>query len=92
MEGDNEKRNKEEKDDDKTPAIERYNKINLIYDSKHSSQKYHGFKKIDNLSFESKHSFLIKFYYDLEKFNRLDPQKEHIKAKKMIVHDVASKL
>ena len=37
MEGDNEKRNKEEKDDDKTPAIERYNKINLIYDSKHSS-------------------------------------------------------
>ena len=37
MEGDNEKINKEEKDDDKTPAIERYNKINLIYDRKHSS-------------------------------------------------------
>ena len=36
MEGDNEKIKKEEKDDDKTRAIERYNKINLIYNSKHS--------------------------------------------------------
>ena len=32
-------------------------------------------KKIDNLSFKSKNSFLAEFHDDLEKFDRPDPKK-----------------
>ena len=56
------------KDDNKTPTIKEYNKSHLIYNSIHSL-------------YQSKYSFFINFY-DLEKINRLDPQKEHIKTKK----------
>ena len=44
------------------------------------------------LSFKSKYSFLVDFYYDLEKLDWLDPQKEHTKTKKMNVYDATSEL
>ena len=33
-------------------------------------------KKIDNISFKSKHSFLSEFFNDLHKLNNLNPKKE----------------
>ena len=33
-------------------------------------------KKIDNLSLETKYSFLAEFFNDLDKFNKLRTQKE----------------
>ena len=39
---------KRKQDDDKTPLIKRYNKLNLIYNSKDSFYKYLNIKKIDN--------------------------------------------
>ena len=56
--------NKEEKDDDKTPANEKHNnRSNLIYSSSHSFYKYrimlsYHVKKFNNLYFQSKYSFL----------------------------------
>ena len=38
-------------------------------------------KKIDNLSLKSKHAFLAKFSNDLNKFNKLNVQKESRKEK-----------
>ena len=49
-EGDDETINKEEKDNDKTPLIKKYNKSNLIYKSKHSFYKYTNIKKFVSLS------------------------------------------
>ena len=67
-----------EGDDDKKVTITKYNKWNLIYDSKHSFYRYRNNKKKNaNFSFKSKYSFLIEFYYGLEIFDRLDPQKRH---------------
>ena len=40
------------------------------------------FKKIDNLSLNSKYSFLADFLNDLDKFIRLKTQKEKNKGKK----------
>ena len=40
--------NKEEKDDDKTTTITKYDKSNLIYDSKHRFYKY-IIKECDNI-------------------------------------------
>ena len=53
------------------------NIINQIkYTTLNIAFKYH-IKKIDNLTFKSKYSFLVEFYYDLQKFNNLDPPKEY---------------
>lgn len=73
---------KEEKDDDETPSFSRYDKSNPIYHSNHSFYKYHNIKKLDNISFKSKYSFLVEFFSDLKKTYRLDPKKEHPKTRK----------
>ena len=39
-------------------------------------------KKIDNLSFRSKHSFLNEFFDDLDKLNNLNRHKQSTKEKK----------
>ena len=49
-------------------------------------------KKVDNLSLESKHLFLVEFFNDLNKFNMLNPQKESTKKRKTNVYDTASDL
>ena len=48
---------------DKTIKKESHSKSNLIYDTNHSFYKYYG----DNLSFQSKHSFLNGFFNELDK-------------------------
>ena len=59
------------------PAFKNYNNSNLIYNTDHSFYKYYcDSKKINNLSFKSKYSFLAKFFKDLNKFNKLKTQKE----------------
>ena len=59
------------------PAFKNYNNSNLIYNADHSFDKYYcDSKKINNLSFKSKYSFLAKFFKDLNKFNKLKIQKE----------------
>ena len=49
--------NKEKQYDNKTPKIRKYNKSNLIDDSKHIFHKYQKVKEIGNFSFKSKNSF-----------------------------------
>ena len=54
---------------DKIVKKENYSKSNPIYDTNHSFYKYfRDSKEIDNLSLKSKHSFLDKFFDDLDKF------------------------
>ena len=40
----------------------------------------------------SKYQILLSFYRDLNKFNNLNPQKEHTKGKKVTGYDDESKL
>ena len=64
-------------------TLKMYNKLNVIYDSNFSFFKYYcDIKKFDNLSSKSMYSFLIRFFNDLDKFNKLKPQKEETKRKK----------
>ena len=57
-------------------------KIN-IYNNKYSFYKYYrDSKNIDNLSFKSKYSFLAEVFYDLNKFNKLETQKEKTRKNK----------
>ena len=68
---------------DRKPTLKKYNKSDLIYDSNYSFYKYyHDLKKFDSLSLESKYSFLVNLFSDLDKFNKLKPQKEETKEKK----------
>ena len=48
-------------------------------------------EKFDNLSFESKYSNLITFYYDLKKYSKVKPTKKK-KDKKEKVHDRITQL
>ena len=58
-------------------------KSNLTYSSKYSFYKYYrNSKKFDNFSFESKYSFIDKFFKHVNKFNKLRTQKQKTKKKK----------
>ena len=48
-----------EQEDDKTPAVGKYNKWNLIYNNNRRFYKYHNIKKINYLPFKSKYSYLV---------------------------------
>ena len=51
------------------PALEKYSKSNLIYNSKHSFYKYYrDSKNSNNFSLKSKYSFLAKPFNDLNEF------------------------
>ena len=64
--------------------IRKYNKSDQIYNSKYSFQKYYRYnEKFGTFSIESKYSFLAKFLEDLNKFNKLNPQKESSKKIKI---------
>ena len=74
-----------ESDEKEEPKIKKYNKSNLIYNSKYSFYKhYSDRKKFDNISFESKNSFLNEFFNYLIKFNKLTTQKEETQKKKQM--------
>ena len=64
------------------PTFKKYNKSNLIYNSKYDFYKYCRDSKIfDDLSFKSKYSFLFELFNDLDKFNKLITRKEKTKKK-----------
>ena len=55
----------------------------LFFDSRHF-HKYHNIKKLDNLSFKSKYSFLVHFFNHLDKFRGLNTKKREKKTIHMI--------
>ena len=56
---------------------ETVSKLDDTYNSDYSFNKYVcNIKKFENLSLKSKYLFLAKFWNDLNKFNKLKPQKE----------------
>ena len=67
---------------------QRYIKSNLIYNYKHSFYKYSDIKIYDNLSFDSKHKYLLVFKLDWEILIRQKLQKKH-KRRKAKVYDTA---
>ena len=60
---------------------QRYVKSNLIYNYKHSFYKYSNIKIYDNLSFDSKHKYLLVFKLDWENFNQAKTTKKAQKKK-----------
>ena len=64
------------------PILKKYSKSDLTYNSNYSFYKYYcDIKKLDSLCLKSKHSFLAECLNDLNKFNKLKPQKEETKKK-----------
>ena len=62
-----------------------------MYNSKFSFYKYHDTNNFSSLSFVSKYSYLFNFKYELDNFNKLEPQKKK-KRKQVDVYHKASKL
>ena len=74
-------------------TLKKYNKSTLVYGSNYSFLKHYcDIKNSDNFSFKSMYSFLIRFFNDLDKSNKLMPQKEETKEKKTNVYNTASEL
>ena len=64
-----------------------YSKSDLLYSNIYSFDKYYGnSKKLDDLSLESKYSFLAEFFKTLNTFNKLKTQNEKTKKKKRNVY------
>ena len=62
----------------KNTTIKKYNRSNLIYNSKHRFYEFYNNKLFNSSSsLESKYLSLLSFYTDLNKFNNLNPQKEN---------------
>ena len=67
----------------KKPTRKKYSKSDLTYDANHSFYKYFRDNRIfNNLSFKSEYSFLVEFFNDLDKLNKLKTQKEKTEKKK----------
>ena len=64
------------------PTFKKYNRSNLIFNSKYSFYEYYNIRNFNSLSLSSKYPILLYFYSDLNKFNNLNPQKEETKEKK----------
>ena len=71
----------------KKPRLKNYRKSDLTCDGNYSFYKYcRDIKKFYNLSLKSKHSFLAKFFDDLDGFTKLKTQKEkNIKEKNKFI-------
>ena len=65
------------------PTIKKYNKSNLVYNSKYSFCEYYcDAEKFDTISFRPRNSFLKEFFNDLSKSNKLKTHKEETQKKK----------
>ena len=60
------------------PTLSKYNRPNLIYDCKYSFYPYYNIKNFNSIFLTSKYPF----YWELIKFNSLNPQKERTKEEK----------
>ena len=76
--------------DGKKTILKKYNESNLIYGSNQSFYKYQDIKTFDNLSFKSKHSFLVNSLNYLDKFTKVTTQKEKTKEKATNMYDAAT--
>ena len=63
------------------PTLKKYNRSNLIYNSKHSFYECYNIKNFNSLSLTSKYPFLLSFYNDLNKLNNTNLQKETTEEK-----------
>ena len=70
------------------PTLKKYNRSNLIYDSKCSFYPHYKIKNFNSLSLVSKYPILYSFYTELNKFNNIGRQKD----KKATAYDKASEL
>ena len=75
------------------PTLKIYSKSDIIYNSNYSCYKYYrDSKKFDNISLESKYTFLVEFFKDSNKLNKLKNKKKKLKRKKTNVYNTASEL
>ena len=74
------------------PTLSKYNRPNLIYDCKYSFYPYYKIKNFNSIFLMSKYPILFSFYWELIKFNSLNPQKERTKEKKETMYNNASGL
>ena len=74
------------------PKYEKYNRVNLIYDSKYSFYSYYNVKTSDDLSCMSKYSILLLFCSASKNFDDRKLRKGHEKEKKTTVYDNTSEL
>ena len=63
------------------PTLKKYNRSNLIYNSKHSFYECYNIKNFNSLPLTSKYPFLLSFYNDLNKLNNANLQKETTEEK-----------
>ena len=73
---------------DKKSILKRYNEPDLVYDASHAFHKYLNINKFDIFSLKSKHSFLVNFFNNIDKFETKNKAKE----KKTNVYDKVSQL
>ena len=62
-------------------TLKKYNRLNLIYNSKHSFYEYYNIKNFNSLSLTSKYPFLLSFYNYLNKLNNANLHKETTEEK-----------
>ena len=74
------------------PKYEKYNRVNLIYDSKYSFYSYYNIKTSDDLSCMSKYSILLLFCSASKHFDDRKLRKGQEKEKKTTVYDNTSEL
>ena len=74
------------------PTLKKYNRLNLIYDSKYSFYPYYNIKNFNSLSLTLKYPILFSLYSELNKFDNINPQKGCRKEKKETMHEKASEL
>ena len=74
------------------PALKKYNKSDLIYDSRYSIYSYLNITNSISISPESKYPILLLVYTELNKINNLKLQKGHTKEKKRTLYNTSSEL
>ena len=57
------------------PTLKKYDRSNLIYDSKYSLYPYYNIKHFNSLSLVSKYPILFSFCSELNKLNNINPRK-----------------
>ena len=70
-------------------VIKKYNRLNLVYDSKYSFYEYYNIPNCSTMSPESIYPVLLLFFNDLNKFNNPNKRKKRTKEKKATAYDNA---
>ena len=73
------------------PTLKKYNRWNLIYDSKYRFYPSYNIEDFNSFSLTSKYPILVSLCSELNKFNNINPRKRQ-KDKKATAYDNASEL